>query len=152
VSIRRASLETQFGPLCVTQTGGSITHVTWEMVVGGESSVLGAALKQLKAYTQGELQEFDLPLHVDGPPLVQAVCEEMRKIPYGQTRTYGEIAKTVNASAQAVGQACGRNPIPVIIPCHRVVGAGGKLTGFSGAGGIETKLALLRHEGAGWLI
>ncbi len=136
----------------MTETGGSITHVTWETVAGSENSVLDAALEQLAAYARGELQEFDLPLYVEGPPLVQAVCEEMRKIPYGQTRSYGDIAKAVGASAQAVGQACGRNPIPVIIPCHRVVGAGGKLVGFSGAGGVETKLALLRHEGAGWLI
>jgi len=71
----------------------------------------------------------------------------MQAIPLGDTRTYGEIARDVGASAQSVGQACGRNPIPIIIPCHRVMGAQG-LTGFSAPGGVETKVALLRHEGA----
>ena len=71
----------------------------------------------------------------------------MRAIPFGETRTYGEIAKAVGAPAQAVGQACGANTIPVIIPCHRVTGTGG-LGGFSGMGGVETKVELLRHEGA----
>ena len=73
----------------------------------------------------------------------------MLEIPFGETRTYGDIARALGQSAQAVGAACGGNPIPILIPCHRVMGAGGKLTGFSGKGGVETKVALLRHEGAG---
>ncbi len=76
----------------------------------------------------------------------------MRRIPFGDTLSYGEIARQVGASPQAVGQACGQNPLPVLIPCHRVLGAGGKLVGFSGMGGVETKVALLRHEGAGGLL
>jgi methylated-DNA-[protein]-cysteine S-methyltransferase len=72
----------------------------------------------------------------------------MSAIRFGDTCTYGDIANQLGVPAQAVGQACGGNPIPVIIPCHRVMGARG-LTGFSGAGGVETKVALLRHEGAG---
>ena len=70
----------------------------------------------------------------------------MRAIPFGETVTYGDIARALGAPAQAVGQACGGNPIAIIIPCHRVLGSGG-LGGFSGAGGVETKVALLRHEG-----
>jgi methylated-DNA-[protein]-cysteine S-methyltransferase len=73
----------------------------------------------------------------------------MRVIPFGETSTYGDIARALDHPAQAVGRACGHNPIPILIPCHRVMGAGGKLTGFSGKGGVETKLALLRHEGGG---
>jgi len=75
----------------------------------------------------------------------------MCAIPFGETRTYGEIAAELDASAQAVGNACGANPIPILIPCHRVLGAA-SLGGFSGAGGIETKVALLRHEGAAGLL
>ena len=75
----------------------------------------------------------------------------MRAIPVGHTRTYGDIARDLGVPPQAVGQACGGNPIAIIIPCHRVLGAGG-LGGFSGAGGVETKVALLRHEGAAGLL
>ena len=80
--------------------------------------------------------------------MTRAVGAEICKIPFGETVTYGDIAKRLGISAQAVGQACGANPIPIIVPCHRVMGAQG-LTGFSGAGGVETKVALLRHERAG---
>ncbi len=102
----------------------------------------------MRAYDAGQLEQFDLPIRIKGSPFQQAVCEAMQAIPFGYTRTYGEIAKELGHPAQAVGQACGGNPVPVIIPCHRVMGAKG-LTGFSGAGGVETKVALLRHEGAG---
>jgi len=149
----QASLQTPFGPLCVTEADGAITSVGWEAVDKPDhSALLSQALEQLSAYCEGDLTAFDLPLHVQGPALVQTVCDVMRAIPLGETMTYGEIAKEIGASAQAVGQACGRNPIPVIIPCHRVMGAGGKLVGFSGAGGVETKVALLRHERAGGLL
>ena len=149
----QASLNTIFGPLCVTETDGVITCLVWDAVSTPDtSSLLTNALEQLSAYCDGDLTEFDLPVRVQGPSLVQAVCDVMRTIPHGETMTYGDIAKRVGASAQAVGQACGRNPIPVIIPCHRVMGAGGKLVGFSGAGGVETKVALLRHENAAGLL
>jgi len=88
---------------------------------------------------------------VSGSDFQRAVCDAMRAIPFGETRTYGEIARALGVPAQAVGQACGANPIPVIIPCHRVLGAA-SLGGFSGSGGIETKVALLRHEGAAGLL
>jgi methylated-DNA-[protein]-cysteine S-methyltransferase len=90
-------------------------------------------------------------LRVKGTDFQRDVCDAMSAIPFGYTRTYGEIAKDLGVPAQAVGQACGGNPIAVIIPCHRVMGAKG-LTGFSGAGGVETKVALLRHEGAAGLL
>ena len=82
---------------------------------------------------------------------MQAVCAEMSAIPFGDTVTYGDIATKLAIPAQVVGQACGQNPVPVIVPCHRVMGAKG-LTGYSGAGGVETKVALLRHEGAAGLL
>ncbi|THH37200.1 methylated-DNA--[protein]-cysteine S-methyltransferase [Aliishimia ponticola] len=147
------SVETRFGPLCVTEEDGAITRLAWgHAAAPSQTRLLQEAATQLAAYDRGTLEQFDLPLRIAGSALVQSVCAEMATIPLGETRTYGEIAQAVGASAQAVGQACGANPIPVIIPCHRVMGAGGKLTGFSGAGGVETKVALLRHEGAAGLL
>jgi methylated-DNA-[protein]-cysteine S-methyltransferase len=101
----------------------------------------------LKAYFAGELKEFDLPLKPSGNDFQQVVCKAMSAIPYGSTRTYGEIAEELGTYGQPVGQACGANPIPVIIPCHRVLSANG-LGGFSAEGGVETKIALLKHENA----
>lgn len=109
-------------------------------------------MEQLQAYFAKEMSAFDLPLFVSGSKFQRDVCTEMLKIPLGETRTYGDIAKELNCAAQPVGNACGGNPIPVIIPCHRVMGAGGKLTGFSGLGGVDTKVALLIHEGAAGLL
>jgi methylated-DNA-[protein]-cysteine S-methyltransferase len=88
-----------------------------------------------------------LPLAPSGNEFQQAVCRAMSAIPYGETRTYGDIAKDLGTYGQPVGQACGANSIPVIIPCHRVLSANG-LGGFSAQGGVETKIALLRHENA----
>lgn len=148
-----ASLDTPVGWLSVVEQDGAIMAVRWSAAAEGapHSAVLAQALAQLAAYFAGERQVFDLPLRVDGSDFQRAVCAEMVAIPYGQTRTYGDIAATLGVPAQAVGQACGGNPIPVIIPCHRVLGAQG-LGGFSGAGGVETKVALLRHEGAAGLL
>lgn len=143
-------VQTGFGDFGIQETEGAITGLRWSGVAQGQTSdLLREAAHQLAAYFDDPANAFDLPLSVQGSPLVHAVAQAMCTIPLGETRTYGDIAKTVGASAQAVGQACGANPIPIIIPCHRVMGAGGKLTGFSGAGGVETKVALLRHEGAG---
>lgn len=144
------TVDTQFGRLGIQAEDGEITRLRWSGQDQGEPDpLLRAAATQLADYAAGRLEMFELPLRLQGPPLVQAVGQAMLAIPFGETRTYGEIAKEVGASAQAVGQACGANPIPILIPCHRVMGADGKLTGFSGEGGVETKVALLRHEGAG---
>ena len=107
-------------------------------------------LRQLAEYFAGERQVFDLPLDW-GQGLHERVRRAMAGIPFGETRTYGDIARAVGAPAQAVGQACGANPIPILIPCHRVLGAR-TLGGFSAPGGVETKVALLRHEGAAGLL
>jgi len=140
------------GPLYVTEEAGAITCLTWKGAAQGpETSLLAEARAQLDAYFTGTRREFDLPLRVSGSDFQRAVCDAMRAIPFGETRTYGDIAAELNASPQAVGQACGANPIPVIIPCHRVLGAA-SLGGFSGAGGVDTKVALLRHEGAAGLL
>ena len=102
---------------------------------------------QLQAYFAGELKHFDLPLAPRGSSFQQAVYEAMYAIPFGETRTYGELAEQVNGFARAVGQACGSNRIPIIIPCHRVLAANG-LGGYSGFGGLETKIKLLQMEDA----
>ncbi|MBX2850305.1 MAG: methylated-DNA--[protein]-cysteine S-methyltransferase [Phycisphaeraceae bacterium] len=102
--------------------------------------------RQLDAYFAGELERFDLPLAPSGTDFQLHVWEQLRRIPFGQTISYGELARRVgdpNAS-RAVGAANGRNPISIIVPCHRVIGADGSLTGFGG--GIETKRHLLEHE------
>ena len=142
------TIPTQFGPLTLHENDGAIVRVEWEGDGQDETPVLTDAAHQLSAYDAGELEAFDLPLRVTGSDFQRAVCAQMSAIPFGETVTYGDIAKALGAPAQAIGSACGGNPIPVIIPCHRVMGAKG-LTGFSGKGGVETKVALLRHEGAG---
>lgn len=143
------TVDTQFGSLVLVEKGGAIVGLRWGRATrGGSSDLLGEAARQLKAYDDGVLEKFDLPLRVEGSDFQVAVCDAMSAIPFGYTVTYGDIAKDLGVPAQAVGQACGANPIPVIIPCHRVMGSKG-LTGFSGAGGVETKVALLKHEKAG---
>lgn len=150
-----ATLNTLVGPLTLTEADGAITAVEWR--VGGDDNtpVLRAAVQQLNEYFAGERQDFELPLRVVGSDFQRAVCDAMLAIPFGETCTYGDISKALGVPAQAIGQACGGNPIPVIIPCHRVLGAS-SLGGFSGGGrdgaGVETKVLLLRHEGAAGLL
>ena len=143
-------IESPLGAMRIVAENGAIVALDWGGTPGRSSdrAVLQEAEAQLTAYFEGARETFDLPLQVRGSTFQQAVCEAMRAIPFGYTRTYGEIAADLGVPAQAVGQACGGNPIPIIIPCHRVMGARG-LTGFSGAGGVESKVWLLRHERAG---
>ena len=107
---------------------------------------LPAVREQLAAYFAGELTTFDLPLDLRGTAFQQRVWTALRAIPYGETRTYGELAATLGApsASRAVGLANGRNPISIVVPCHRVVGASGSLTGY--AGGVDRKRALLDLE------
>lgn len=143
----RLSVETALGRFTLEERAGAICALSWGGDAGDGTPLLAEAARQLHAYAAGDLREFDLPLAPAGGDLQQRVMAAMRAIPFGETRTYGEIAAGVGAPAQAVGQCCGANPIPVIIPCHRVTGTG-KLGGFSAPGGVESKVMLLRHEGA----
>ena len=104
------------------------------------------AMRQLEEYFDGERRDFDLPLRLDGTEFQLLVLDELQKIPYGETTSYGDIAKRIGRpkASRAVGAANGRNPIPIVVPCHRVIGTSGDLTGFGG--GIDTKQALLRLE------
>ncbi len=105
-----------------------------------------AAERQLRQYFQGTRTDFDLPLHPKGTPFQRLVWTALTKIPYGQTRSYGEIAKAIGhpTAVRAVGLANARNPLPVVVPCHRVIGAGGNLVGYGG--GLIVKQALLDRE------
>ncbi|MFC3614284.1 methylated-DNA--[protein]-cysteine S-methyltransferase [Lutimaribacter marinistellae] len=146
------AVDTGFGMLTVTEEDGEIVRLDWgDAPKFDPTPILQEAAGQLQAYDRGELTRFDLPLAIRGSDLQRGVMRKMLDIPFGETRTYGDIARALGVPAQAVGQACGANPIPIIIPCHRVMGAKG-LTGYSGRGGVETKVALLRHEGAASLL
>jgi len=146
-------LDSPLGPVRIVARDGAIIGLTWvaddaAAPVAAPSDLLNEAARQLSDYFAGRLKRFDLPLAPGGSPLQRAVWDAMLAIPFGRYRTYGEVAAEVGAPARAVGGACGANPIPVIIPCHRILAAGGKLGGFSARGGVETKVWLLRHEGA----
>lgn len=114
-----------------------------------DDAPFGEVRRQLEAYFAGRLRRFDLPLRLEGTPFQLRHWHYLATIPYGGTRSYGQIAADLGipAAARAVGAANGANPLPVILPCHRVLGARGALTGFGG--GVPVKAWLLRHEAAG---
>ena len=142
-----AVADTRFGQLGVESDGAHIVALHWNAAPQGEGSpLLAEAVAQLEAYDAGRLQAFDLPLAPKGTAFQQRVFAALLEIPFGETLTYGEMAASLDCAAQPVGQACGANPIPVIIPCHRVLAKSG-IGGFSGWGGVESKIALLQHEG-----
>ncbi len=149
-SAKRVTLDTPFGPVTLTELANVIVRLDWRAVPGESSALLDEASRQLRAYFDHRLTIFDLPLDW-GSGLNQQVRRAMAAIPYGETRTYGDLSKVTGAPAQAIGQACGANPVPILIPCHRILSASG-LGGFSAPGGIETKVALLKHEGAASLL
>ena len=145
-----ASVPSAFGRIGVEEQDGAITKVFWDAAERApETPVLREACAQLAAYLDGTLRDFDLPMNPAGSQFQKDVCALMSAIPYGETRTYGDLAADLGVAAQPVGRACGGNPIPILIPCHRVMGADNRLTGFSAKGGVETKVALLKLEGAG---
>ena len=142
------SLTTPVGEIVVVEEDDHIVRVRWSTESRQDKTLLLRNVsEQIAAYFRNDLTAFDLPLRPGGSEFQRDVCDAMLAIPFGETRTYGELAEGLGVFAQAVGQACGHNPIPIIIPCHRVLGANG-LGGFSGGEGIETKMQLLRHEGA----
>lgn len=145
------SLHSPVGDLTVTEEDGKIISLDWGWVPSEWQSttpLLEKAVAQLNLYFDGEIGDFDLPLDPPGTEFQKKVWAEMLKIPAGKTKSYGEIAKILKSAAQPVGTACGANPIPIIIPCHRILAAGGKMGGYSGDGGLDTKEALLRLEKA----
>jgi methylated-DNA-[protein]-cysteine S-methyltransferase len=146
--MQRLTTESPIGPLTIVAENGALVAIEWRnRKAGDESALLREAARQLGEYFAGNRKRFDLPLAPMGEPLDQRVWELMAAIPYGETRRYGELAQQLDAEAQAIGEACGRNPLPIFIPCHRVVAHNG-LGGYSGGQGIETKRHLLVLEGA----
>jgi methylated-DNA-[protein]-cysteine S-methyltransferase len=144
--VPKISLHTPVGDITVFEEYGSIVSLDWGWVIQQESSpLLDRASEQLQAYFDGELTAFDLKLLPDGTPYRRRVWQALREIPYGETCTYQDIARAAGGSPRSVGQANGRNPIPVIIPCHRVV-AVGHVGGYSGGDGLPTKRWLLALE------
>lgn len=146
--------DSPLGPLLLTSDGKTLTGLWMETqprppieLLRDDDSPLFARVKGwLDDYFRGEIAEINFPLSPDGTDFQRQVWNILLTIPYGKTTTYGTIAKQIapHMSAQAVGQAVGRNPISIIIPCHRVVGTNGKLTGYTG--GLDKKIWLLRHE------
>jgi len=142
-----AEVNSPYGPLSVSEMDGAIVKIDWKKPDKSQSSpLLEECSNQLAAYFAGDLENFDLPLRPRGDAFQKAVCQVMLEIPYGETTTYGTIAKQLDTYGQPVGKACGSNSIPIIIPCHRVLATDG-IGGYSGDGGIERKIELLKLEG-----
>jgi methylated-DNA-[protein]-cysteine S-methyltransferase len=151
-------MSSPIGELRIVERGGAISEIEFSPFRPGSDGrprgdrddanpVLVEAVAQLTAYFARERREFDLPLAPVGTDFQQRVWDQLVRIPYGETTSYGVIAHRLgmtNAASRAVGLANGRNPIPVVIPCHRVVGADGSLTGY--AGGVDRKQTLLELE------
>lgn len=148
-TVHYLTASTPVGTVTLFEEDGAIISLEWGR--GPEpdpTPLLQEAHRQLNAYFDGALTAFDLPLSPRGTEYRQKIWHAMRTIPYGDVRTYGDLAKSIGGAPRAVGGACGANPIPIFIPCHRVVGSNGKLTGFSGGAGVDTKRHLLTLEGA----
>jgi methylated-DNA-[protein]-cysteine S-methyltransferase len=150
-------MESPVGDLRIVEHDGAITAIEFSPFRDhdgrprgdreDDNAVLAEAVRQLRAYFDRDLKEFELPLNPAGSEFQRAVWAQLLEIGYGDTASYGEIAKRLgrsNAASRAVGLANGSNPIPIVIPCHRVIGADGTLTGY--AGGVERKQALLEIE------
>jgi methylated-DNA-[protein]-cysteine S-methyltransferase len=150
-------IDSPIGDLRLVERDGEVTQIEFSPFRDGDGRprgerddahpVLVETARQLTAYFAGDLTDFDLPLAPAGSDFQQRVWKELRTIGYGETASYGEIALRLgmtNAASRAVGLANGRNPIPIVIPCHRVIGANGTLTGY--AGGLDRKQRLLEIE------
>lgn len=145
--------DTIIGKITLVDQAGALSHLLFENdsaepeIPEGSSALLQEAGRQLDAYFAGKLQQFNLPLAPAGTPFQQKVWQALRLIPYGETSSYGEVARKVGCpgGARAIGMANNRNPIAIIIPCHRVVGVRGDLVGFGG--GLPIKVKLLELEG-----
>jgi methylated-DNA-[protein]-cysteine S-methyltransferase len=145
-------MQSPVGRLALEAEGDALSGVRWASP--GERAraarlapVLKAARHQLERYFAGKLRAFDLKLAPRGTDFQMRVWKLMSDIPYGETATYGGMAKALGSGPRAVGTACGRNPLPIVVPCHRVLGSGGSDGGYSGGQGLPTKHKLLALEG-----
>ncbi len=147
--LRARAVETPLGELGLVASDRGLRQVRWSargLDRDGSSPLLDETARQLEAYFDGALTTFDLPLDLVGTEFLVRCWLALAEIPYGTTVSYGEQARRLGAAPRAVGAANGRNPVPIVLPCHRVIGADGSLTGFGG--GLELKRFLLEHEGA----
>ncbi len=152
--MRYRTIDSPIGPLTLAGSGPALTNLrmvdqTYEPSHAGwslDAGAFGAAVEQLDAYFAGELVDFEIELDLRGSEFQRRVWQALLTIPYGETRSYGEIAEQIGApgAARAVGLANGRNPIAIVVPCHRVIGASGSLTGYGG--GLDRKRTLLELE------
>lgn len=150
-TVSRLTVPSPVGALTLFEHAGAITDVLWAASTrlrnGRATPLLAEARDQLAAYFAGRLTRFDLPLAPAGTVFLRKAWAALQDIPYGTTESYGALARRVGSAPRAVGGACGANPIPIIIPCHRVLAADGTLGGYSGTGGLATKTRLLALEG-----
>jgi methylated-DNA-[protein]-cysteine S-methyltransferase len=149
---RRHQFACPLGHVVLTGQDGRLTELTWSQDLpqdrlGSPDALLADAERQITAYFGGRLRVFDLPLGAAGTAHQTKVWNAIAAIPFGASETYGSLARKLGSGARAVGSAAGANPIPIIVPCHRVLAAGGTLGGYSGSGGLEAKRFLLRLEG-----
>jgi methylated-DNA-[protein]-cysteine S-methyltransferase len=149
--LSHAWMDSPVGRLLLVAENGALLKVSFPPAVAPPDSVqrdeqFGPAVEQLMAYFDGKLRAFDLPLAPRGTPFQMRVWEELTRIPYGETRSYSEIARGIGRpeAVRAVGASNGANPLPIVVPCHRVIGANGSLTGFGG--GLTAKRYLLDLE------
>ena len=143
-----ATLQSPIGPILVSASDAALTSVRIGRADTDENpnALLREALAQLRGWFEGRLTLFDLPLEPLTSPRGEAHRAAIVAIPYGDTASYGELARRISSGPRAVGQACQRNPFPIIVPCHRVLGARGAIGNYTGGEGVKTKLWLLEHE------
>lgn len=142
------SFNSPVGPLSIAEEDGFIVSLDWGWPAHEKSStLLEQARQQLADYFDGTGTGFQLPLKPFGTAFQRRVWNRLSSIPYGATVSYGALAQELDSGPRAVGGACGRNPLPIIVPCHRVLGANGSLGGYSGWDGVDTKRTLLTLEG-----
>jgi methylated-DNA-[protein]-cysteine S-methyltransferase len=147
--MRRLSLDSQFGRLMLTEEEGRITALHWGgRAMGKASPTLTEARKQLLEYFAARRRRFDLPLAPEGTPSELRVWQAMAEIPYGETRSYGDLGRELDLSPRTIGRCCATNPLPILLPCHRVIASDGRMGGYSGGEGVETKRRLLQLEHA----
>ena len=149
----RIILPSPVGKLLLEERGGALVRLSFENQISGpleqrSTPFLEQAAQQLAEYFRGERQEFSLALTYEGTAFQKKVWQALREIPYGQTRSYGQVAQMAGSpkASRAVGMASHNNPIAIIIPCHRVIGANGKLVGFGGGLPVKEKLLALEAE------
>ncbi|MEE2999577.1 MAG: methylated-DNA--[protein]-cysteine S-methyltransferase [Pseudomonadota bacterium] len=145
--INYISFLSRVGWLTLFEESKKVIALEWGQIKNySESPILNDARHQLTEYLDKKRTKFTIPLNPSGTVFEKAVWNKISTIPHGTTNTYGEVANNLNTAPRAIGNACGKNPIPIFIPCHRVVGKNNKLTGFSGGSGIETKETLILLE------